>query len=587
MSEGTQRRLAAIVAADVVGYSRLMGADEAGTLAALRNHRAELIDPMIAEHGGRIVKTMGDGLLLEFPSVVDATQCVLEVQQAMAGRNEGIGEDKRIVFRIGVHLGDLVVEGDDIFGDGINIAARLEALCEPGGIAISGTAHDNIAGRIEAGFADAGEQQLKNIARPVRVWQWTPAASPVPATTEALALPDKPSIAVLPFDNMSGDPEQEYFSDGITEDVITALSRFRSFFVIARNSTFTYKGQAVSIREVGRELGVRYVVEGSVRKAGNRVRVTAQLIEAESGNHVWAERYDRDLDDIFALQDEITETIVGAVEREIGNVERVRAAQKHPENLQAWELLQRGMFHVWQMTREGLATGADFLKQSIEMDPNFAEAHANLSLTYLHQVFLGTADDTELALSKVAVHTHEAIRLDDTSSVGHEMLARLLCFEHRYDEAIATAKRAVQFNPNSCSANFSLGAVCFFAGRPEEALDPMDHAIRLSPKDHRRFNHLHGKGAVLCEIGRPEEGIELLREAVSMTHGDYRSDLLLARYASEAGLVDEARQAAARMLKLYPGFTLKNFTTEFGAVFHPDYVRRFLPYIENLGFPEE
>ena len=317
------------------------------------------------------------------------------------------------------------------------------------------------------------------------------------------------------------------------------------------------------------------------------VRVTAQLIEAESGNHVWAERYDRDLTDIFALQDEITETIVGAVEQEIGNVERVRAAQKRPENLKAWELLQRGMFHVWQMSGDGLATVANFLNQSVELDPNFAEAHANLALTYLRQVFLGTADDTKSALAKVAVHTHEAIRLDDNSSIGNEMLARLLCFEHRYDEAIATAKRAIQFNPNSCSANFSLGCVFIFADRPEEALEPIDRALRSSPKDHRRFNHLHGKGAVLCEIGRPEEGIELLREATSMSHGDYRSDLLLARYASEAGLMDEARQAAARMLKLYPGFTLKIFTTEFGALFHPDYMRRFMPYMENLGFPEE
>ena len=400
--------------------------------------------------------------------------------------------------------------------------------------------------------------------------------------SEALPLPDKPSIAVLPFDNMSGDPEQEYFSDGISEDIITGLSKFRSFFVIARNSTFTYKGKAVNVAEVGRELGVRYVVEGSVRKAGNRVRVTAQLIEAASDNHVWAERYDRDITDIFELQDEITETIVGALEQEIGSSERARASHMRPENLQAWELLQRGLFHVWQMNRDGLAVGVDLLCQSVEKDPSFAEAHAYLALAYLHQVFLGTVDDTEHALSEAAAHTHEAIKYDDHSSLGHEMSARLLCFENRFDEAVAAAKRAVQCNPNSSSAHLALGAVCFFADRHGEALAPIDQAIRLSPKDHRRFNHLQVKGAVVAELGRPEEGVELIREAASLQHGDHRCALLLARYCAEAGLMEEARKAAARVLELNPNFTLSGFA----AIFHPNYVARFTKYVEPLGFPE-
>ena len=334
MVGGTQRRLAAIVSADVVGYSSLMGTDETGTLDALRAHRAELIDPLIAEGGGRIVKTMGDGLLLEFPSVVAAVECCIAVQTGMAERNSGIADKDAIRFRVGVHLGDIVVEGDDIFGDGVNIAARLQEIGDAGGIANSGTAHENITGRVDAAFADTGDRELKNIERPVRVWRWSPDGVPhdLPEA-DPLALPDKPSIAVLPFENMSGDPEQEYFADGMMEDIITALSKFRWFFVIARNSTFVYKGQAVDIKQVGRELGVRYVLEGSVRKAANRVRISAQLIEAETGNHVWAERYDRSLEDIFELQDEITSTIAAAVEPELAGSERERAMRKPTENL--------------------------------------------------------------------------------------------------------------------------------------------------------------------------------------------------------------------------------------------------------------
>ena len=309
MSEQTERKLAAVVSVDIVGYSRLMRVDEVGTLAAFRSHRAELIDGKIAAHGGRVVKTMGDGLLLEFPSVVNATKCSIELQTGMSERNFGIGKDRQIQFRIGINLGDIIIEGDDILGDGVNIAARLQEIAEPGGIAISQRVFEDVQDRLDIQFVDFGEQKLKNIARAAHVWRWQPNDQPAAAGPEAretpayepLALPDKPSIAVLPFDNMSGDPDQDYFADGITEDIITALSKFRWFFVIARNSTFVYKGRAIDVRDVGQELGVRYVLEGSVRKAGNRVRITAQLIDAETSNHVWAERYDRSLEDIFEV----------------------------------------------------------------------------------------------------------------------------------------------------------------------------------------------------------------------------------------------------------------------------------------------
>src|SRR5271167_3101208 len=336
MAQHANRRLAAIVSADVAGYSRLMGADEEGTLGRLKTLRAELIDPKIAEHGGRIVKTTGDGLLLEFSSVVGAVRCVVEVQTAMALRNANLPQDRRIEFRIGVNLGDMLIDGDDIFGDGVNVAARLQESAKPGGICVSSRVHDDVRDRLDLGFDDGGEQSLKNIARPVRIWQWN-AAAPSSAAMDpagpALPLPEKPSIAVLPFANMSGDPEQEYFADGIAEDVIILLSKSRALFVIARNSSFTYKGRAVDVKQVGRELGVRYVLEGSVRKAGNRVRVTGQLIEAAIGGHLWAERYDRDLTDIFAVQDEITASVSAAILPTMERSERERAARKPPDSL--------------------------------------------------------------------------------------------------------------------------------------------------------------------------------------------------------------------------------------------------------------
>ncbi len=336
-----ERRLTTILAADVVGYSRLMAADEGGTFAQLKTHRKELIGPKIAEYSGRVVKLMGDGTLMEFGSVVDAVHFAVDVQRAMAERNAEVPEDQRITYRIGINIGDIIVEGDDIYGDGVNVAARLEALAEPGGICISRTVFNHVRNKVALAFEDLGELQVKNIPDPVRVYRvdlsrtdtdsvgWSP-------DTGSLPLPDKPSIAVLPFENMSGDPEQEFFADGMAEEIITALSRYRWFFVIARNSSFTYKGHAVDVKQVAKELGVRYVLEGSVRKAGDRVRVTAQLIDASTGNHIWAERYDRELDDIFALQDEITQTIVTAIEPELGAVEQERARRKPPDNLDAW-----------------------------------------------------------------------------------------------------------------------------------------------------------------------------------------------------------------------------------------------------------
>jgi adenylate cyclase len=375
------RRLAAILAADVAGYSRLIGANEEGTLGQLKALRAEIIDPKIVEHHGRIVKTTGDGLLVEFASVVDALRCAAEIQNAMAKGNAEIAAEKRIEFRIGINVGDIVIEDGDIFGDGVNVAARLEGLADPGGISVSARVQEDVAGKLDLTFEDLGEQSLKNIARPVRVYRVSNAAvqSPSPVAPSALPLPDKPSIAVLPFQNMSGDPEQEYFADGMVEEIITALSRIRWLFVIARNSTFTYKGRSVDVKQVGRELRVRYVLEGSVRKVGQRVRIATQLIDATIGNHVWAERYDRPLADIFAVQDEITERVVGAIEPELYAAEHLRSQRKLPESLDAWECVIRALSCITQSSLAGYNEAEALCRRAITVSPNYGQAHSLLS----------------------------------------------------------------------------------------------------------------------------------------------------------------------------------------------------------------
>jgi adenylate cyclase len=386
MADGrVERRLSAIFAGDVAGYSRLMGADEEGTLARLNAHRREFLEPNIAEHRGRIVKRTGDGILIEFLSAVDAVRCAIQQQRGMAERNVGVAPDKRIELRVGIHVGDIMIEEGDIFGDGVNIAARLESIAQPGGICISDDAYRQVRGKLDANFQDSGEQALKNIARPVRVYQWQPdtavAADNVSATP---ALPDKPSIAVLPFQNMSGDPEQEYFADGMVEDIITGLSRVKWLFVIARNSSFAYKGKAVDVKQIGRELGVRYVLEGSVRRASNHVRINAQLIDAGNGAHLWAERYDRPLDDIFAMQDEITLSVIGAIEPSLRAAESDRVKRKRPESLGAYDLVLRAMPHVFVAMPEEASKSLPLLERALALEPDYALAHGYLA--WCHEI---------------------------------------------------------------------------------------------------------------------------------------------------------------------------------------------------------
>jgi adenylate cyclase len=485
-----ERKLAAILAADVVGYSRLMGEDEAGTLAHLKEHRRELIDPKISEHKGRIVKTTGDGMLIEFPSVVEAVACAVAVQRGMAERNVATPEEQRIVFRVGVNLGDIIIgEDNDIHGDGVNVAARLEGIAKPGGICISGTVRDHIGDRLDLAFEDMGEQTLKNIARPVRAYRVrlgtakrTPANSAAEATP-TLALPDKPSVAVLPFANMSSDPEQEFFADGIAEDVTTALSRYPSLFVIARNSCFTYKGRAVDVKQVGRELGVRYVLEGSLRKSGNRIRVTAQLVEAETGNHVWAERYDRDLADIFAVQDEITEAVTIAIAPAIAEAERQRAMRRPPESLDAWAAYQRGLWHLSKVTVEDFTIALKLFETGTHLDPGFAGCYSGLALGRLQASAVYQLGDPVEAQSSAELFARRAVALDGANAEALSCLGWALQARGELAGALAEIEQALAMSPNLAVAHWHRGAVLIFLGRPKEGLASIDASIRLDPRN--------------------------------------------------------------------------------------------------------
>jgi adenylate cyclase len=482
-----ERRLSAIMAADVAGYSRLMHNDEEATHAALTALLADAVEPVIAEHGGHIVKNTGDGFLAEFPSAVEAVRTAMQFQNRIHELTMGDAEDRRIAFRVGINIGDVIVEAHDIFGDGVNIAARLEGVAEPGGICISQTVLNHARDKVSFEVEDAGEQTLKNIARPVHVYRIIIEPSRRPATPKpeipALALPDKPSVAVLPFTNMSGDPEQEFVSDGIAEDVITALSHYPSLFVIARNSSFTYKGRAVDVKQVGRELGVRYVLEGSVRKAGNRIRVTAQLIEAGTSNHVWAERYDRDLADIFAVQDELTEALTTALAPAIADAELRRAMRKPPESLDAWAAYQRGLWHLSKATADDDAIAETFFKQAIDLDPTFSGGYGALALYQLQTAALYQKMDLSTAQRSAEALARRAVALDGADAEARSCLGWALQARGEADGALAEIERALSMSPNLAIAHGHRGATLIFAGRPKEGLTALETCIRLDPRD--------------------------------------------------------------------------------------------------------
>ena len=519
VEERAQRRLAAILAADVAGYSRLMGIDEAGTLAALRARRKQIVQPVIEKYRGRIVKVMGDGLLAEFASAVDAVECAVEIQGAMAIANTGAQQDREIVLRIGINLGDVIVEGSDLYGDGVNIAARLEAVAEPGGICVSRTVFNHVKNKIQAPFEDLGEQTMKNIAEPVSVYRVVVDNRTAKTVSRDRVVPAKPSIAVLPFTNMSGDPEQEFFADGLAEDILTELSRFRDLFVISRNSSFRYKGKSVSVQQVASELGVQYVLEGSVRKAGDRVRVNAQLIDAEADRHVWAERYDRQLSDIFAIQDEITTTISAVLPGRVEAAARDRVVRKAPENLVAYECVLAGKALHHRSRQDANAEALRMLDRAIALDPNYAHAHAWRACVLGQSWGYGWCADKEQTWDEVVREIQIALALDDNDSDVHRILAAINVTKGDFAKAEYHQDRALSLNPNDDLIVVQKGEILTWRGQAEQGISWIEKAMRLNPYHPERFwAHL---GRAYFVARRYPEAIEAFKRLSAPDHAHH------------------------------------------------------------------
>jgi adenylate cyclase len=550
-----ERRLAAIFAADVVGYSRLVGVDEEGTLERFLAHRRELIDPKIAEHQGRIVKTTGDGFLAEFASPVRAVRCGIEVQQGMADRNADVPLDRRIEFRIGINLGDVVVEEGDIYGDGVNVAARLEGIAEPGTLYISRAVRDFVHDRPDILLEDLGDQSLKNIAAAVHVYRIAPlglsARIPKP---EPPKLPDKPSIAVLPFMNMSSDIEQEFFSDGITEDLITDLSKVSGLFVIARNSSFAYKGRSVKVQDIAHDLGVRFVLEGSIRKAGNRVRITAQLIDATNGGHLWAERFDRDLTDIFETQDEVVEKIVSVLAVRLTRKEGERLTRRGTSNVQAYEFWLRARQMLARGTRDAVAQAKALHRRAIEIDSRFAAPHAGLSLACISEYASGWAADSTQALDDAERWARRAVELDAQEPICRMALANVLLWRRDHDGALAECREMIALDPNFAQGHTAMGLGLTYAGQAAEALEEFAMAMRLDP--HYPPIALHFVAQGHFALGNYEAAAEHLLKRIARTPGTDASRMLLAACYGHLGRIDDAREVWAQMLKVNPDFSL-------------------------------
>jgi adenylate cyclase len=582
------RRLAAILAGDVAGYSRLMGADEEGTLERLKALRAELVDPKIAEHHGRIVKTTGDGLLVEFASVVDAIRCATEWQAKMTERAQPA--ESRIDFRIGVNLGDIIIDEGDIFGDGVNIAARLEAMAEPGGICVSGAAHDQVRDKLDLAFEDIGDQQVKNIARPVHVYRIplqagakaTKPGAPAPTT---LALPDKPSIAVLPFDNMSGDPAQEYFADGVVEEITAALCRVRDFFVIARNSAFSYKGKAVPVQQVSRELGVRYLIEGSVRKAGNRVRVTAQLIDATSGNHLWADKYEGAVADIFDLQDHITEAVVGAIQPSVRSAEIERSRRKRPQNLDAYDLVLRAYPSVWSLERAANAEALMLLRQAIAIELDYPLALSLAAWCHAQQVVYNWAEEPAKARA-------EALRLAQTAAAASgeddPTILTVLSAAHTTVRnsriAARLLEKALALDPNSAWAWNRSGWLQAYLDCTDVSIEHFGRALRLSPFDPMNFNAIIGIGCAHFIAARYADAAQWIEKGLIDHPGATWAYRALVPVYVFLGRDEDARAGLSRMIEDYPDLTVSKVVS--ALAFPQPALDRTADALMRAGLPE-
>jgi TolB-like protein/class 3 adenylate cyclase/tetratricopeptide (TPR) repeat protein len=564
MSEN--RKVAAILAADVVGYSRLARTDEDRTLARLRALRSDLIDPTIAVHKGRVVKRTGDGALVEFRSVVDAVRCAIEVQTAMVERNTGVPQERRIEFRIGIHLGDVVEESDgDLMGDGVNIAARLEGVAEPGAICLSEDAYRQVKSRLDISVSDLGQTQLKNIAESIRVYSLQvgvgahakpSVVTETPTTPTSTAPPVKLSIAVLPFANMSGDVEQDYFADGISEDIITALSKVSQLFVIARNSSFTFKGRNVNVQEVGRSLRVLYVLEGSVRKSGNRVRITAQLIDAITGGHLWAERFDRDLTDVFAVQDDVTQHIVGALALNLTEADKKKLAIEHTDNLEAYDCFLRGREQFWRFTKERNRQARELLQRASQLDPKFAPAFAFLAAAHVLDYTNKWSPLPSKSLEQADEAATRSAALDDRYPYAHWVLAITNLSMRRHDVAIREAERSIALDPNLAAGYDALGTALHYSGRSEEALTCLHQAMALNPYHPDML--LHFQAQATFQLGRYDEAVGILKRRIDLKPDTDISRVLLAACYGHLGRLDEAKAVWRDVFRVNPDYSLEH-----------------------------
>ena len=592
MSEDrVERRLAAIIAADVAGYSQLMGQDEEGTLRALKAHRKEMVDPRIIEHRGRIVKTTGDGMLVEFVSVIDAVRCAVDVQRGMVERNAEVSTDKRIRFRIGINVGDIISDGGDIFGDGVNVAARLEGLAEPGGICVSRIVHDQVRDKLSFSFEDLGEQSVKNIARPIGVHRMVipehaAARSGVLSAPSNIKTGDRPSIAVLPFTNMSGDPEQEYFADGIVEEIITALSHFRWLSVIARNSSFIYKGKSVDVKQVGRELGARYVLEGSVRKSGDRVRITGQMIDASTGIHLWADRFDGPLQDIFDLQDRVTAKVIGEIAPRLEQVEIERAKRKQTENLDAYDYFLRALASLHEWTNESNVEALRLFYHAIELDPGFASAYGLAAMCFTWRKVNGWITDPTREVAEAERLGRRAVELGPDDAVALSGGGYALVFvAHDLSDGPTFIERALALNPNLAWALFSSGWTKAFLGDPEGAITQLTHAMQLSPLDPHGFRARGGMAFAHFLAGRYEEAITWAEAALRQRPTYLASIRELAAANALAGRLSQAQKAMARLRQLDPTRRVST-VKDWVPLRRPDDLERLQEGLRKAGLPE-
>lgn len=591
-SERLQRRLAAVLAADVAGYSRLMGLDEERTLAQLKTLRRTLVDPAIASHRGRIVKTTGDGMLVEFASAVDAARCAVDIQHEMINRSAGVEPDFRIEFRIGIHVGDIIIDDGDIFGDGVNIAARLEGIAEPGGICVSDDAYRQIRGKIDAPFEDIGQQALKNIAEPMPAWKLRTSGEVAPPVRSAasqvrtrdLTLPEKPSIVVLPFDNMSAEPGQDYLADGIVEAITAALSCIRSFFVIARSSAFTYKGRATNARDVGKELGVAYLLEGSVQKAGNRLRIIVQLIETEGGAHVWSSRFDGAIDEFFDLEDRITEQVAGALQPSIRIAEIERSRRKRPQDLGSYDFTMRAMPHVWALEKEESGKALELLERALAIDPAYPLALSLAGWCHAQRSVYNWAEDIALSQAMARSLAERAAEMSGDDPVILAVLGAVHTFVRNHGTARVLLERAVTLDPNAAWAWSRLGWLENYADQPLKGIANFERALRLSPIDPMNFNNYVGMGSAHEIAQEYDEAAAYYRRALEErpnANWIYRN---LATVLSGAGRVEEAKQVFADLMRYYPDLTISKFKQ--AMVFSPTVLNRMGENLRKLGLPD-